>query len=132
MKAKNKLSRAKRLRSIKLFLMILPFLILTFMFSYFPLYGWVYAFFDVKPALGLAHADFVGLQWFRMMVNNTVRVQQIINVLRNTFAISGLSIVFSWLPIAFAILLQEVKITGVKKGIQVLTTLPFYILRFRE
>jgi len=54
-------------------------------------------------------------------------MQQILNVLRNTFAISGLGILFSWLPIAFALLLQEVKFNSVKKGIQILTTLPHYI-----
>jgi len=124
---KPKMSRAKRVRSIKLFLMVSPFLVLTFIFSYFPLYGWIYAFHDVRPALGLAHAEFVGFQWFRMMVNNPVRVQQILNVLRNTFAISGLGILFSWLPVGFALLLQEVKLTSIKKSIQVLTTLPFYI-----
>ena len=36
--------RAKDQRGFKYFLWILPFLILVFLFSYFPLHGWIYAF----------------------------------------------------------------------------------------
>ena len=124
---KVKGSRNKKIREFKAFLMVLPFLVFTFIFAYLPLYGWVYAFYDLRPALGLAGSEFVGLRWFRMLVENPVRVQQITNVLQNTFALSGLSILFSWVPIAFALLLQEVRVNSVKKGVQILTTLPHYI-----
>ena len=40
----------------KLTLMIIPFVILVFLFSYFPLHGWIYAFYDYKPPLP-AHAS---------------------------------------------------------------------------
>ena len=36
-------------RSYQEFLYILPFIILVAIFSYFPLYGWVYAFHDYQP-----------------------------------------------------------------------------------
>ena len=120
-------SRSKKAESIKLFLMALPFIALLFVFAYFPLYGWRYAFYDHRPPLRIDQVEFVGLHWFRTMVNNPVRVQQIMEVLRNTFALSGLNILFSWLPVAFALLLQEVKVSTVKKGVQTLTTLPHYI-----
>jgi len=110
-----------------LFLLALPFLILAFTFTYFPLYGWRYAFFDHRPPLRLEHAEFVGFHWFRILVNNPVRLRELQRVLQNTFAISGLGILTSWFPVAFAILLTEVKAVGVKKGVQILTTLPFYI-----
>ena len=45
----------------------------------------------------------------------------------NTFAMSGLSILFSWLPMAFAILLSEIKCNWFKKVVQTLTTLPHFI-----
>ena len=38
----------------KLTLMIIPFVILVFLFSYFPLHGWIYAFYDYKPPLPLS------------------------------------------------------------------------------
>src|SRR5674476_836321 len=40
--------------SKKLFLSIVPLLVLVFLFSYFPLYGWVYSLFDYRPARGLS------------------------------------------------------------------------------
>ena len=39
---------ARERQGKKMFLMILPFLILCFLFSYFPLRGWIYAFYDYK------------------------------------------------------------------------------------
>ena len=45
---KDFFSNKKKLRGYREFLYILPFLILVLVFSYYPLYGWVYAFFDYK------------------------------------------------------------------------------------
>ena len=33
---------------MKLFLLVLPFLVLVFLFSYYPLNGWRYAFYDYR------------------------------------------------------------------------------------
>ena len=44
------------------FFWILPFLVLVFLFSYFPLHGWIYAFYDYKPPRSLSDCQFVGLQ----------------------------------------------------------------------
>jgi len=117
----------KRREGLVLFLLALPLLALSFAFTYVPLYGWVYAFFDFRPPLRLQDVEFVGLHWFRTLIDNPVRVRQVTEVLRNTFAMSGLGILTSWFPIAFAILLSEIKFSGAKKSIQVLTTLPNYI-----
>lgn len=122
----NTMSRKKR-EGLILFLMALPFLLLSFTFTYFPLYGWIYAFYNFRPPQTLASAEFVGLEWFRSLVENPIRVQQIVRVLRNTFAMSGLGIALSWVPVAFAMLLSEMRFNGVKKSIQVLSTLPHYI-----
>ena len=50
---------ARERQGKKMFLMILPFLILCFLFSYFPLHGWIYAFYDYKAPLKLSQC-FVG------------------------------------------------------------------------
>ena len=111
------------------FLMITPFLALLFIFAYYPLWGWVYAFFDWRPPLPLFHdrVPFVGLHWFRTLFENPVQVRQIIRVLQNTFGISGLGILTSWFPIAFAIMLSEIRSAGYRRSIQTLTTLPNFI-----
>ena len=48
----------------KLFLMALPFLLLVLVFSYGPLFGWSYAFFDYRPGIPLSQENFVGFKWF--------------------------------------------------------------------
>ena len=118
---------AKQKNSMKDFLMVLPFLLLIAVFSYYPLYGWVYAFFDYKPPFPLSWDKFVGFKWFVSMVENPVKVKKLLQVLTNTFAMSGLSLLFSWFPMIFAVFLNEIKFTPFKKFVQTVTTLPNFI-----
>ncbi len=120
-------ARKKINPGVKLFLMISPFLILTFVFSYFPLYGWVYSFFNYRPPLSLSQCEFVGLKWFKMIFGNVGQIKQIMSILRNTFAISGLGILTSVLPITFAIFLSEIKASKFKRFVQTFTTIPNFI-----
>lgn len=114
-------------QSRKLFLCIVPFLILCFLFSYFPLHGWIYAFFDYKPPLKLSQCEFVGWKWFETLFANKTQVGQMVQVMKNTFAMSLLGILTSLLPIAFAIFLNEIKCKWFKNLVQTLTTLPNFI-----
>ena len=111
----------------KLFLLILPFLILTFMFSYFPLHGWIYAFYDYKAPLKLSQCPFVGFKWFKTLFSNSTQVSQLIQVMKNTFAMSLLGIATSFLPVLFAVFLNEIKCKWFKNLVQTLTTLPNFI-----
>ena len=117
----------KKMRGYREFLYILPFIILVAIFAYYPLYGWAYAFFDYKPPKALSMDDFVGLKWFRYLVDNPVRIKQTLMVLRNTFAMSGLTILFSWLPMIFSVFLNEIKCMPFRKFVQTVTTLPNFI-----
>lgn len=128
--------KSERVRSIpkkritpgfKMFLMVLPFLALIFIFSYLPLYGWSYSFFDYKPPLRLSQCEFVGWQWFRFLFSNPTQMGQMAKVLVNTFAMSGLGILTSPLAMIFAIFLTEIHTQWFKKTVQVLTTLPNFI-----
>lgn len=110
-----------------MFLCILPFIILVFMFSYFPLHGWIYSLYDYKPALGLGRSEFVGLRWFKLLVSSSTQIDQIVQVLKNTFAMSFLGIATSILPVAFAMFLNEIKSKWFKNIVQTLTTLPNFI-----
>ncbi|WP_424684722.1 ABC transporter permease [Enterococcus sp.] len=110
-----------------MFLTVVPFLILVFLFAYFPLHGWIYSLYDYKPALGLSGSEFVGLKWFKMLVNSKTQVDQIVQVLKNTFAMSFLGIATSILPVGFAIFLNEIKSKWFKNIVQTLTTLPNFI-----
>lgn len=118
---------SKRSVSIKKFIYILPFMALLGVFAYYPLYGWVYAFFDYMPPIPLSKSPFVGLMWFRSLVENQVKVGQLLQVLKNTFGMSGLNILFSWLPMVFAIFLNEIRNMRFRKLVQTVTTLPNFI-----
>ena len=117
----------RKLRSYKEFLYILPFLIIVALFSYFPLYGWIYAFHDYRPPFPITSETWVGLKWFATIVNNPVRLENILRVLRNTFAMSGISLLFSWFPMVFAVFLNEIQCKPFKKFVQTVTTLPNFI-----
>ena len=117
----------KKARSYREFLYILPFILLVAVFSYFPLYGWVYAFHDYQPPKPISAETFVGLKWFAYIVSNPVRVADVLRVLRNTFAMSGISLLFSWFPMIFAVFLNEIKCRPYQKFVQTVTTLPNFI-----
>ena len=126
-KSEKKPLTIRQKNSIKDFLMIIPFLLLILIFSYYPLYGWVYAFFDYKPPFPLSWEKFVGFKWFVSMVENPVKVKKLVQVLTNTFAMSGLSLAFSWFPMIFAVFLNEIHSVPFKKFVQTVTTLPNFI-----
>ncbi len=117
----------KKWNSIKLFLYILPFLILVFLFSYYPLYGWIYGFYDYRPPRPFSDADFVGLKWFKSIVENEVKIKQLLQVLKNTFAMSGITLGTSWIPMLFAVFMNELRCVPFRKFVQTVTTLPNFI-----
>lgn len=104
-----------------------PFLLAVFVFSYLPLYGWSYAFFDYHVGMNLADTEFVGLKFFRMMIDNPVSRGEIVRVLQNTFAMSFLGIATSILPVIFAIFIMEIRQNRLRGMIQTFTTLPNFI-----
>lgn len=111
----------------RLFLMFLPFILLTFVFSYLPLWGWRYAFFDYKAGDTLSMANFVGFKWFQQLIRNKSTTRDILNVMKNTLAMSGLGIATSWVPMAFAIFLSEIKNDKFRRVVQTFTTIPNFI-----
>ncbi len=111
----------------RLLLYASPFLLLILVFSYFPLYGWTYAFFNYKVGFSLSDSEFVGFKWFQSIIGNEFQTAEVMRVLRNTFAISTLGLLTSILPVIFAILLVELRTGWYKKLVQTLTTLPNFI-----
>jgi putative aldouronate transport system permease protein len=111
----------------KLFLLLLPFLILITAFSYLPLAGWRYAFFNYRPGIPLKWADFAGFKWFESIISSQARRAEILRVMKNTLAMSGLGILTSWFPIVFAVMLTEIKRLRYQKLVQTLTTVPNFI-----
>ena len=117
----------KKRRAYQEFLYILPFILLVLMFSYFPLYGWVYAFHDYRPPYPITSETFVGFKWFNFIISNPTRIKDILRVIRNKFAMSGISLLFSWFPMIFAVFLNEIRCKPYRKFVQTVTTLPNFI-----
>ncbi len=111
----------------KLFLLLSPFIALTFLFSYLQLWGWRYAFFDYKAGDTLSWDKFVGFKWFTYLFENKATRADIVRVMKNTFGMSGLGIATSWCAMAFAIFLCEIKNLRYRRLIQTLTTIPNFI-----
>ena len=111
----------------RLFLMMLPVILLTFVFAYLPIWGWRFAFFDYTPGGSIGADNYVGFKWFSFLFSDPATTKDLLRVLRNTLVMSGLGIATSWLPIAFAILLAEMRSTKFQRFVQTFTTIPNFI-----
>ena len=126
-KLPKKSASAVQRDGVKLFFMLLPCLIFVFIFSYLPLWGWSYSFFNYKPGKALLDCEFVGWDHFTRLFGNPVLRRQLIMVLRNTLAMAGLGVLFSPLTPVFAICMSELTNRRYRKIVQTLTTLPHFI-----
>ena len=117
------LTMTKQKKDYKLLYYALPFMIIVLLFNYVPIFGWIYAFFDYIPGVKLKDSEFVGLEYFKLIFTDA----NVWRSLTNTFIFAILGILFSPLPMFFAILLNEVKNGPVRKIVQTFTTLPNFI-----
>ena len=107
-----------------LYLMIVPCMIYTFIFSYYPLSGWIMAFQNYKPAKGYAGSTFVGLDQFMFLFEDVEFWRSV----RNTLMMSVMNLAFSFVfAIVFALLLNEIKNKGMMKIYQSSMFLPYFL-----
>jgi len=115
---------AKMKRNLPLHLMILPGVIMVFLFSYVPLAGISIAFQNFLPNRGLFGSDWVGFENFKYML----QMPDIGQVIRNTVYIAVMKIVLNLIvPIIVALLLNEMKHKLVRRGVQTLIYLPHFL-----
>lgn len=108
---------------VKYLIIALP-LLFYIIFYYVPLYGAIIAFQDYSPRLGITGSEWVGFKHFIDFFTSA----SFGRVLRNTFVLSGLDILFSFpLPIIFALMLNEIKNTMFKRTIQTVSYMPHFI-----
>ena len=98
-------------------------MVLVLLFNYVPIFGWIYSVFDYIPGVPILECDFMGLDYFKMIMKDA----NVIRALKNTFIFAGISIILTPLPMIFAILLNEIKSGPVRKFVQTFTTLPNFI-----
>jgi putative aldouronate transport system permease protein len=121
----RKTSFWKRLFSQKqLVFMSLPLLIYIIIFAYVPLVGWVMAFQDYSPGYSMFNQKWVGFKQFYFLFTQ----QNFLRVLRNTIAMSLINLVLGFVTsIGFALLLNEIRNSIVKKTIQTISYMPYFI-----
>ena len=110
-------------KDYKLLWMAMPFIVIVFLFSYVPIFGWIYSFFDYVPGVSIFNCDFVGLDYFKLIF----RDDNILRSLKNTFIFAIINICLTPLPMFMAILLNELWNGPIKIFTQTFTTLPNFI-----
>lgn len=117
---------AQRLKqSMPYYLMLLPGMVLLFIFNYLPLYGWKIAFQKFIPAKGLfGDQKWVGLYWFQYIS----KYPDFIRALRNTLMISlGKLALGILIAILFSILINEIRNSRLKRTVQTIVYLPHFL-----
>jgi putative aldouronate transport system permease protein len=111
-------------RDYQLWFMVIPAIVAIFIFNYIPMYGIQLAFREFDFQKGLTGGRWVGLDYFRRFVQNPM----FFTTIRNTFTLSGLSILLGFpAPILMALLFNQVHSTRVKKVLQTTVYIPNFI-----
>lgn len=106
------------------YLLVIPVLIWLALFAYKPMTGIIIAFKKYRPALGIDGSPWIGFDNFIRFFNNP----DFWRVLRNTFTISALSLVFVFpAAIILALLLNEVRVSWFKRTVQTISYIPHFI-----
>lgn len=114
--------RIKRSRS--LYLLMLPSIIILFLFTYIPMYGILIAFKDFTPAESIMGSPWAGFKYFKQYFDS----YQFITTIKNTLVISIYSIAVTFpLPIVLALMCNQMLEKRFKKFFQVSTYLPHFI-----
>jgi len=106
-----------------LYLFILPTLIWYIVFHYVPMGGIVIAFKRYNGVRTIWDSPWVGLKWFKSFFNSYYSK----TIIKNTIVLSFYTLMMFPLPIAFALVLNELKRKKVKQVIQTITYAPHFI-----
>lgn len=93
-------------------------------FNYIPMYGIIIAFKEFNIVKPISAAPWVGMKYFQEILQD----ENLRYVIYNTIGMSFLKLIIGFpLPIAFAILLNEIRSTFYKKTIQTISYLPHFL-----
>ncbi|MDE7203993.1 MAG: ABC transporter permease subunit [Lachnospiraceae bacterium] len=105
-------------------LMMLPGMIMLFLFVFVPLFGSLMAFQNYVPAKGIFGSKWVGLDNFKFIFSLPDSRQVFVNTLVIAFAKLIFNII---VPVTFAILLNEITVSICKKFFQTVVYLPHFL-----
>ncbi|AQS54279.1 putative multiple-sugar transport system permease YteP [Jeotgalibaca dankookensis] len=105
-------------------MMIIPGIIFMFVFSYVPIYGLLIAFKRYTALDSFSSAEWVGLDNFRIILNDPIFWTSV----KNTLGISFLKLAIGFvIPIILAVMIYEVSNSRLKKTVQTITYLPHFL-----
>ena len=107
-----------------LLVMLVPGLVLTFIFKYIPMYGVLIAFKDYNPLRGILGSPWIGFAEFEKFLSSP----NFMNLLMNTLKLSVYGLLLGFLPpIILAIMLNQLLSEKAKKRIQLVLYAPNFI-----
>lgn len=107
-----------------LYLLLLPGIIYFALFRYGPMYGAIIAFKDYVPFLGITDSAWVGTRHFEEFFESP----DFGRLLANTLILAFLSLVIAFpLTILVALLLNELRLTILKRTVQTLIYIPHFL-----
>lgn len=116
--------KKRRIRGINYWIMVIPALVWLISINIVPMFGIVMAFQDFNPGRGILGSEFVGLENFQYMFE----MKDVKQIFINTIVIAvGKLLLNIAVPVAFALLLNEIKNVLFKKTIQTIVYLPHFI-----
>jgi len=112
-------------RTLPLHIMLLPGVLLLFIFSYLPMGGIVIAFQRFKPALGFfGKQRWVGLENFAFVLS----LPNTLGVLRNTLVMAASKIALTtFASITVSLLLNEIRRRSFKRAVQTIIYFPHFL-----
>ena len=112
--------------TLELYVLMFPALFVILVYCYIPMFGYVIAFQDYTAGAGFwgANTKWVAFKHFIKFYESIFFGR----LMSNTLWLSFLNLIWGfWVPIVFALLLNEVVHTGYKKAIQTASYLPYFI-----
>ncbi len=118
------MKKRKFLKNWPLHIMLLPAVILLFIYNYIPLMGNIMAFEKFNPNKGLFGSKWVGLDNFKYVL----LMPDFFQVLWNTFYIASMKVIASIVvPVLVALLLNEVRNVKYKRVVQTIVYFPHFL-----
>jgi putative aldouronate transport system permease protein len=107
-----------------LYLLLIPGLVLLFIFKYIPMYGVIIAFKDFSFAKGIMGSDWNDFRYFQLLLKS----DDFYRVLFNSLYLGLLRvIVISPVPIILSLLLNEIRVSMYKRVVQTVIYFPHFI-----
>lgn len=111
-------------RDVFLYLLLVAPIAYFLLFKYVPMYGVTIAFKDFNIFAGVWESDWNGFAQFEEIFAS----REFFQVVRNTLVLNLLDLVVGFpIPIILALMINEIRFSGLKKGVQTLLYLPHFL-----